>query len=402
MLANTSSMSSTLTDIATTSQKKYSKSVGAIPLTATLVNMLLSTSPFSLPYALINGGLILGLLIFFLSTFLALNSADMMIESLGIGCALQRSDTDECEFPESKLDKKINRSPYFIKKKLELFGLSSIVVNKIFGMVTITFLCAFLIGSMLVKCVSSSNSLSKAWMFSMYGDMDYEPSNWIMSPYHFSILIFALITSVFALGNIEGSKILQVSISALRFLMIYWMILCSIYAIAKYGAADITKLKFFDFSKIDYLMSNLIFTTFMHHSVPGICYPLRPQTRLKATFIGSYVLHAIVLLVHCILAVIAFGERKNKCNVFPCEIGIMFNLNFLSLPIVGPAVQFFPALAIAVLPVLAITFRGNVLQLFGKSTTAVNLTLNLDLYESSSTNAMDISSDNTSVFNISI
>jgi len=372
MLINTSHASSTLTDITDPPTKKPSKSIGAIPLTATLVNMLLSTSPFSLPYALINGGLILGLLIFFLSTFLALNSADMMIESLGIGCALQWSDTEKCEFEESKFDRKINHSRYFIKKKLELFGLSSTVVNKVFGMITITFLCAFLIGSMLVKCVSSSNSLSKAWMFSMYGNMDYEPSDWMLSPYHFAILIFALITSIFALGNIEGSKFLQVSISALRFLMIYWMILCSIYAIAKYGAADIMKLKFFDFSKIDYLMSNLIFTTFMHHSVPGMCYPLRPQTRLKATFINSYVLHAVILLVHCILGIIAFGERENGCNVFPCKIQIMFNLSFLSLPIVGPTVQFFPALAIAVIPVLAITFRSNILQLLGKSTTAVN------------------------------
>eukprot|EP00826_Nyctotherus_ovalis_P046873 TRINITY_DN5335_c0_g1_i15.p1 TRINITY_DN5335_c0_g1~~TRINITY_DN5335_c0_g1_i15.p1 ORF type:complete len:385 (+),score=54.48 TRINITY_DN5335_c0_g1_i15:156-1310(+) len=357
----------------------YSPSIGPPSLTATLVNALLSTAPFSLPYALVNGGLVLGLLLFLLASFLALNSADMMIESLGVASALQSSENYKCEFRNSKQDLKIKHSPFFIKKKLELFGLSTLLVSKAFGVLTVLFTTAFLIGSMLLKCVSSCESLSKALMFAIYGDMEYDPASWVIRPYYVAVIVFALVCTTFALGNIEGSKVLQIFIVVLRFLMIYWMILGSIYSIARYGMADMSKVKLFDVSNIGYVMTNVIFTTFIHHSVPGMVYPLRPQTKLKNTFINSYVFHAIILLLHCILGVFAFGDRTNECNQFPCKVKDIFNLTFMSLPVVGPTVQFFPALAIAVFPVLAITLRSNILQVLGKSTTAVRCELSCRL-----------------------
>ena len=106
----------------------YSKSIGPVSLTATITNILLSTAPFSLPYALVNGGLILGLGIFLFFSFLAFITADMMVEALGVASALQNSN-NECEFRPSKEDIKINYSPYFITKKIEIFGLVTVNIN---------------------------------------------------------------------------------------------------------------------------------------------------------------------------------------------------------------------------------------------------------------------------------
>jgi len=352
-------------------KKPKSHHIGPVSLIATVMNILLATAPFSLPYALKQGGLILGSLLFIFSAFIAVNAVDMIVEAYGITSAMNYNQNEESEFKNVKEDKEIYNSPYFIKNKLEFVALCRSHGNNFFTIFSIVVLSLNLIGSMLLKCVSSCVSLSEALSFLLYGSLTAAAEKWPIDPYYLSVIAFALIATLFGLGNIEGSKGLQLFIMYFRFLLIYLMILGSIYSIFKYGIADLSKIKWFDASHADYMLSNILFTTFMHHSLSGIVYPLRPQSQIKKSFLISYGLQTFSTILHCALALLAFGDRTNECNKFPCEIRDIFNLTYLSLPVVGPLVQFFPALAIAVFPVITITLRNNIMQIIGISSQTV-------------------------------
>eukprot|EP01022_Parablepharisma_sp_SALTPOND_P004371 TRINITY_DN120172_c2_g1_i1.p1 TRINITY_DN120172_c2_g1~~TRINITY_DN120172_c2_g1_i1.p1 ORF type:complete len:436 (+),score=12.25 TRINITY_DN120172_c2_g1_i1:155-1309(+) len=358
--------------VLTPSSKPKQKPIGTVSLTATATNILLATCPFSLPYALIEGGLILGLLLFIFSAFLATNSTDMLMETMGITSAIEYSPSTESDFQETKEDREIIDSPYFIKQKFELFSLCKIHINRPFTILSILILVLFLLGSMVLKCVSSCISLTEALSFALYGSLTAAYDIWPVDPYIFAVVAFAMVATFFGLGNIEGSKPLQVFVMVLRFFMIYLMIIGSIYSIFTYGPADFSKIKLFDITRIDYSLSNIMFATFMHHSITGMVYPLRPQSKVKQTFRVSYALQTLSMIVHCALAIVAFGDKQNTCEKFPCRIREIFNITFMSLPIVGPIVQFFPSLAIAVFAVLGISLRNNLMQVLGINATVVS------------------------------
>ena len=52
----------------------------------------------------------------------------------------------------------------------------------------------------------------------------------------------------------------------------------------------------------------------------------------------------------------------------------------MAFPILGPIVQFFPALGIAVFPIVTITLRNNLMQIFGVATSTVYLHIILGNY----------------------
>ncbi len=295
-----------------------------------------------------------------------------MIETISTVSAATFDSSEESAICNSKHDANVQDSPYFIKNKLEIFALCKQITNKPFTILSVGMLSMFLLGSMLLKCVSSCLSLTSALLFAIYGKIDAvneagQPEN----AYYVSVLVFAVIATFFALGNIEGSRPLQVVVMFLRFAFIFLMIMGSLYSITKYGIGDFSKIKLFDFSHVDYLVGNVLYATFTHHSISGMIYPLRPQTKLRQTLWAGYGLQIGLTVVHCTLAVIAFGNRDNVCDKFPCKINEIFNISFMSLPVIGPTVQFFPALAIAVFPVLTITLRNNLMQILGFASTTV-------------------------------
>lgn len=45
---------------------------------------------------------------------------------------------------------------------------------------------------------------------------------------------------------------------------------------------------------------------------------------------------------------------------FPCKIGDLISTTLLSIPVLGPIINFYPILNIATVPVIIITWRNNI------------------------------------------
>ena len=101
------------------------------------------------------------------------------------------------------------------------------------------------------------------------------------------------------------------------------MIFGSIYTIFSYEPLSLKDVPLIDFGGLRYLIGSMLFITFLHHSVPGLIYPVRPQTYLRATFASVFASKAVIVIIHCGLAIFAFGNRENDCSDFPCKIDVI-------------------------------------------------------------------------------
>ncbi len=264
----------------------------------------------------------LGIAFLVLSTVLSFNSAEMITEAMAAANALRFDPNDPSLIQSAAEDVSIKDSPFFIKHKLELYVLCSTHTNRAITVISMGVLVLFLTGSMLVKCVSSCVSLTQGMSYALYGDLFSIQERWPFDPYYFSVFIFAVIATCFGLGNIENSRPLQVAVMCLRLLLVALMICIPVYVLFTFGHTNLAQVKLVDFGHVRYLIANALLVTFLHHSVPGLVYPMRPQVLLQSSFIASYASQLIIVVLHFTVAVLAFGDRTNDCHEFPCAINV--------------------------------------------------------------------------------
>jgi len=90
------------------------------------------------------------------------------------------------------------------------------------------------------------------------------------------------------------------------------------------------------------VFGNTVFVFIYHHSIPGIIYPIRPQTNLGKMFLTSNIVASILLFTEGMLAYLAFSGLTNSCTPpppaqteFPCQVAPLFGENFTGIPVVG-------------------------------------------------------------------
>lgn len=117
------------------------------------------------------------------------------------------------------------------------------------------------------------------------------------------------------------------------------------------------------------VFGNTVFIFIYHHSIPGIVYPVRPQSAVPRMFLISNIVGALLLFIEAQLAWYAFSSLPNDCEdtgegaSFPCKPDPNgFNQNFAGIPVIGQIVQFYPMLNVAAVPILTITLRNNLMQ----------------------------------------
>lgn len=90
-------------------------------------------------------------------------------------------------------------------------------------------------------------------------------------------------------------------------------------------------------------------------------------------FFWSHIAGSFFLVMEAFLAWVAFSGLKNPCieaddsptkATFPCAVAELYNENFLDLPGIGQICNFYPMLNIAAVPILNITLRNNLLDVF--------------------------------------
>lgn len=72
------------------------------------------------------------------------------------------------------------------------------------------------------------------------------------------------------------------------------------------------------------VFGNTVFVFIYHHSVPGIIYPVRPQSAVPRMFLIANFFGAIMLFIEAQLAWYALSGLTNTCEavpaVFPCAV----------------------------------------------------------------------------------
>lgn len=103
---------------------------------ATVVNLILATGPFSYPYGFTNLGPIISLPLLLITAILSYMTATYVLEVVSLSCASNRKYRTETLFgvetyksPEimhkmNHKDNDIKKSPYYIRQKIELGSMS--------------------------------------------------------------------------------------------------------------------------------------------------------------------------------------------------------------------------------------------------------------------------------------
>ena len=134
------------------------------------------------------------------------------------------------------------------------------------------------------------------------------------------------------------------------------MIGSSLISIFINGISGFSSINYFNVSYISMLFGNSVFIFLSHHSVSGIIYPVRPQSKVRHMFLYSFALGGGLLMLEGLLATLAFSWVTNTDRkVFPVEIQELYNLNFLPIPVVSQIVNFYPMLGVSAVPVLIIS-----------------------------------------------
>ena len=183
-------------------------------------------------------------------------------------------------------------------------------------------LCIYLYGSLSVNCVSASKSLSTGIAYIATKDRN-GLNNPYFDPDYATIIAFMTITTFLSMRNIQKTKVLQNSIMIARFLTITLMLIGGlIYIGRRSGEERKATVRIFNVSDFANMFGNTVFAFLMHHSIPGILCPLRPEHKLKKTVVLAYSVGAFLLLSVCITAMMAFGDLENDCSTFPCKLQV--------------------------------------------------------------------------------
>lgn len=221
---------------------------------------------------------------------------------------------------------------------------------------------------MALKYASGAQTLYEGISFLIWGSEKtiLEPGN-LPGAYYYGLLIFFVLCIAFSFGDIENSRNLQVTTVIIRFVVIGLMIFGTSFYLVKDGVNHAPVFEWSEQVKsLSTNFGNTVFIFIYHHSVPGIIYPIRPQTNLHKMFMIANIVGALFLFAECQLAWEAFSSSSlPPCDatpyVAPCQVSPLFNENFQKIPVVGQICVFYPVLNCAAVPVLTISIRNNLL-----------------------------------------
>lgn len=198
--------------------------------------------------------------------------------------------------------------------------------------------------------------------------------------YRFFVLLFGMFVVPFCFFNFANTKYLQYFTMFFRNLAAFTMIVCASIFISRPSSASeewgvtFGNLPLFKFSGLGDIFGAAVYAFMCHHSIPGIIAPMRNKSILKRLFAIDYVFILLMNLAMCFTAVIAFGNAPNEdCKSepsAPCKIQDLYTLNFKSfhIRIVASVLVLYPVFTITSnYPLIAITFRNNILALLKKS-----------------------------------
>ena len=177
----------------------------------------------------------------------------------------------------------------------------------------LAYLCLIMytLGTLCVYAVTVASSLS-TFRSTMFG----------FRSYYVILTVFAVVVLPFCFGNFQNTKYLQITVMVFRFLCFVCMIWASVAHIARGKGADSHLVVENDVKMpgLPWMLGNAICTFMMHHSIPGLVKPVRPQLSIKSAMLVGSCMGLFAYLSLCLTAVFAFGinvnVRRRGCCLF--------------------------------------------------------------------------------------
>ena len=183
--------------------------------------------------------------------------------------------------------------------------------------------------------------------------------------YYIIVSCFFIITITIALNNIKHLKKFSMFIMVMRFVIIFLIMGCCFYSMVKYGIAKFSDIPKFDISNITVMIGNSLFVFMSHHSIPGMVENFTPQKRLIKLLIVGYFFSLLFIVLYSYVGLFAFSDPKFSCDKnapFPIAIQSTFSSNFLGLSVVGYIINYYPVLNVITSGMQLITLRNNILE----------------------------------------
>ena len=256
---------------------------------------------------------------------------------------------------ENTLDEK--NDSFYIAKRFEISKLSKALSKPGYFFVVITIICYLYVG------VTSNGIIAGNNLKDIIGKtFDTELPDY---SYYIIVSCFFIITITIALNNIKHLKKFSMFIMVMRFVIIFLIMGCCFYSIAKYGIAKFSDIPKFDISNITVMIGNSLFVFMSHHSIPGMVENFTPQRRLVKLLIVGYIFSLLFIVLYSYVGLFAFSNPTFSCDKnapFPIAIQSTFSSNFLGLSVVGYIINYYPVLNVITSGMQLITLRNNILE----------------------------------------
>jgi len=260
---------------------------------------------------------------------------------------------------------------FYISKRFEISKLSKALSKPGYFFVVITIICYLYIGVTSNGIIAGNNL--KDIIGKTFGTElpDYS--------YYIIVSCFFIITITIALNNIKHLKKFSMFIMVMRFVIIFLIIGCCFYSMVKFGISDFSDIPKFDISNITVMIGNSLFVFMSHHSIPGMVENFTPQKRLIKLLIVGYIFSLLFIVLYSYVGLLAFSDPTFSCDKnapFPIAIQSTFSSNFLGLSVVGYIINYYPILNVITSGMQLITLRNNILEAIAGCDPALARSLN--------------------------
>lgn len=376
---------------------------------ANILNMVLATGIFTLPFSLWETGLILGGLILLIVSLISFTTNMLLIETIAIANAIESEEklilestleieSSICLYKKQEVEliidlsskakktkqgknvnfNKINdqtlissQSPseneeneeekdnFFIFKRIEVCKLAT-KLNGFLYLFVVIVLILYLYISITSNALLLGNSIDRLIRheFNIY-DTNTETLSLI---YYISIAVYFILIVIISQKNIEDLKKFTSIVMSARLLVILLFFSLMIYTIITYGPSDISSFPTSNFSNSALMIGNTLFFFMTQHSIPGMIEGFTPQKNLIRLLLISFFSSFSLFFIYGFVSFLAFGQYKScDLNVFPAAINSYFNLNFMKIPVFGDILNYYPVFNILTGSIQMITLRNNVL-----------------------------------------
>lgn len=191
--------------------------------------------------------------------------------------------------------------------------------------------------------------------------------------YRCSVVATFFVVLPLCFADMQKTKKFTMGIMVVRFIAIACLlIISSIFAgqrIQREGWTTVqNQLPLWNTGEFASVYGNAVFLYGVHAYLPSMVSPLETQTRAPWVIISAFVICYLIILSVCALAMVAWGgEEHASCSTYPgghfCRIQDIYSLNFAPVSQLHGAMSLFlvtyPAMAVASIPIAAITLRNT-------------------------------------------